>query len=153
MDFELLYYLLYLPLLPVKVAASEPQFLICIRLVKLDHVDQRLGDPKVLLDDIVQCFHGQVDNVITDDKIEKLLTETRFYKQKLNKVMFLPKLHIGSSEKHRSQVTFLNTKVHVRLHHKFSNVDLIPSFEKDFFHVIHEHMVQFLSVNEPRLRE
>ena len=77
-DSERAYYLLYLPLLPVKVAASKPQFLIRIRLVTLNHVDQRLGDPKVLLDDIVQCFHGQVDNVITDDKVQKLLTETRF---------------------------------------------------------------------------
>ena len=51
-------FLSYLPLLPIQVAAAQPQFLLPVWLIKLEHVDQRLGGREVLLDDIVKFLVG-----------------------------------------------------------------------------------------------
>ena len=70
-------FLSYLPLLPIQVAAAQPQFLLPVWLIKLEHVDQRLGGREVLLDDIVQFLVRQVNDVIVDNKVEKLFAEIK----------------------------------------------------------------------------
>ena len=67
--------------------------------------------------------------------------------------LFIPKLHVGAREELRIQFPPVCAKINVSLHHIFSEVKLSPGFEKHFFHVIDENVVQLLGVKNIALKQ
>ena len=67
---------------------------------------------------------------------------------KNNQFEFSPKLQVGGREKQWLQFPLVCAKINVCLHHKFSDVDLSPGFEKHLLHVFEEQVVKLLGMDD-----